>query len=319
MKTKIILVAMMILSATACEKAVFGDDEDSVETATGNVTIRVTTLEQIDFGDGVGAKSHASGSSAGYTRASTPIEEVCTRIEYGFFQDGEKIETESQSIDDDDFGTLSIDLAEGTYQMVIIAHNGEGKATISTEDKVTFSNNKVTDTFWTYDTICVTSTPTEFAAEVSRVVAMFRLSITGEIPDSASVLEFYYTGGSSTMSAATGYGVVNSRQTEDRDIVEGQTDYDIYTIPHEDDDELKIVTRVFDADGDTIFTATFEDVPVTVNKITVYSGDLFSYDPDDEDADDDEEDDGNSTSTSFAVSSVITVDSEWGDGYYYSF
>lgn len=306
----------MVIMATSCEKVAFDDYESESETATatGNVTIRVTTLEQTDFGDGVGAKSNNSDLSSGATRAATSIDEVCTRIEYGFFQNGEKIETESQTSSSSNFGTITMELDSGSYQMVVIAHNGEGKATISTEEKVTFSNNKVTDTFWYYGDIEVGNESNEYEIEVCRVVAMFRLNITGEIPDSASVIEFYYTGGSSTMSAKTGYGVVNSRQTEERDIVEGQTEYDIYTIPHEDTDELKIVTTVYDADGNTIYSATFEDVPVTVNRITKYSGDLFSYtsDDDDDDDDSDDDDDDSSSSNSLELSlSGITTNDEW--------
>ena len=40
---------------------------------------------------------------------------------------------------------------------MVIAHNGEGAATITSEEKVTFPNNKVTDTFYYYGDLVVTS------------------------------------------------------------------------------------------------------------------------------------------------------------------
>lgn len=48
---------------------------------------------------------------------------------------------------------------------------------------------------------------------------MFRLVIKDEIPEQAKKIKFYYTGGSSTLNAKTGYGCVNSKQTEILDLV----------------------------------------------------------------------------------------------------
>lgn len=72
---------------------------------------------------------------------------------------------------------------------------------------------------------------------------MFRLVLTDEeIPSSVSKLKFYYVGGSSTFNPSTGYGCVNSKQTEIRTIANGVTTFSIFTLPHTEDDVLTKLT-----------------------------------------------------------------------------
>ncbi len=102
------------------------------------------------------------------------------------------------------------------YRVVIIGHNGTGNCTISSPEKVKFASNKLTDTFYYYGKLILTDgEETEESIELKRAVAQFKVHITDtEIPAEAHSIKFYYTGGSSTLDATTGYGCVNSRQTE---------------------------------------------------------------------------------------------------------
>ena len=78
------------------------------------------------------------------------------------------------------------------YQLVVIAHNGEGSATITSTEKVTFPNNKVTDTFYYYGDLIVTSEVQSYDLTLTRAVAMFRLVLTDdEIPSSVTKFKFY--------------------------------------------------------------------------------------------------------------------------------
>ena len=62
----------------------------------------------------------------------------------------------TQKESDTGYGTVALTLVAGTYQIVVIAHNCDGSATISSTEKVTFPNNKVTDTFYYYGDLVVT-------------------------------------------------------------------------------------------------------------------------------------------------------------------
>lgn len=146
----------------------------------------------------------------------------------------------------------------------------------STLDMLTFKNNKVTDSFLKTFNLEMTDEPHDpVNVTLERRVAMFRLVLTDSvIPDDARQFKFYYTGGSSTLCLTTGYGNVNSRQTEYR-LIEGNI-YEVYTFPHEEEGTLKMTISALNEAEDVIGEAVFEGVPVKVNHITTYTGSFFS-------------------------------------------
>lgn len=132
---KYLFIALAVLVA-ACEKPIL--DEDVVSMNEANVILHMTQYEQEAFGN--------SGNRA-TTRTATDITELCSRLNIVIFDaEGTKVKTVAQKEGDASFGTVALTLAAGTYQLVVIAHNAEGSATITSTEKVTFPNNKVTDT-----------------------------------------------------------------------------------------------------------------------------------------------------------------------------
>ena len=142
---------------------------------------------------------------------------------------------------------------------------------------MTFPNNKVTDTFYYYGDLVVTSEVQSYDLTLTRAVAMFRMVLTDEdIPSTVTKFKFYYTGGSSTFSPSAGYGCVNSKQTEIRTFAEDVTTFDIFTLPHTEEDVLtKLTVTALDANDNTVKERIFENIPVTRNQITRYTGSFF--------------------------------------------
>ena len=248
----------LALIMVACEKPIL--DEEEVAQKEANVILHMTQYEQEAF-----------------TRAATDITELCSRLNIAIFSmDGTKVKTVAQKEGDSSYGTVALTLAAGTYRLVVIAHNCDGSATITSEEKVTFPNNKVTDTFYYYGDLVVTDAQQSYDLTLTRAVAMFRLVLTDEeIPSNVAKLKFYYVGGSSTFSPSAGYGCVNSKQTEVRPVAEDGI-YDIYTLPHTEDDVLtKLTVTALDANDNAVKERIFENVPVTRNQITRYTGSFF--------------------------------------------
>ena len=260
-------IALTLLVA-ACEKPIL-DEEDAVTRKEANVILHMTQYEQEAFGN--------SGNRAA-TRAATDITELCSRLNIAIFDaEGTKVKTVAQKEGDASFGTVALTLAAGTYQLVVIAHNGEGSATITSTEKVTFPNNKVTDTFYYYGDLVVTSEVQSYDLTLTRAVAMFRMVLADdEIPSTVTKFKFYYTGGSSTFSPSAGYGCVNSKQTEIRTVADGVTTFDIFTLPHTEEDVLtKLTVTALDANDNTVKERVFENVPVSRNQVTRYTGSFF--------------------------------------------
>ena len=288
------LFALALLVA-ACEKPIL--DEDSVvgsSAADANVILHMTQFEASPLARPKDARKARTPlqRARGTTRAASDITDFCTRLNIAIFNaDGTKVKTVAQKKADSDFGTVALTLAAGTYRLVVIAHNCDGSATITSEEKVTFPNNKVTDTFYYDGDLVVTDARQSYDLTLTRAVAMFRLVLTDEeIPSNVAKLKFYYTGGSSTFSPKDGYGCVNSKQTEIRTVpanssqgeasqgpsVVSGTSFDIYTLPHTEDDVLtKLTVTALDANDNTVKERIFENVPVTRNQITRYTGSFF--------------------------------------------
>lgn len=267
------LMAMLLLTAicfVSCEKAYIAEndsEDNSTQEGYVKVTFNIGGFEQIPFDNNVNS-----------SRAQTELRQVCTHIDFAIFDDSGKVKGINQKVDDDKLGTLSLSLPAGRYQVVIVAHSGAGVATISSPQEIKFKDNKITDTFYYYGVIDADNN-SNYDITLRRAVAKFRLVISDKTPENVAQMKFYYTGGSSTFNAQTGFGCVNSRQTEIREVpasaYAGSSQYDIYTLPHITEDELKIVVSALDSSETAIYERTFSEVPVTVNQVTQYTGEFF--------------------------------------------
>ena len=172
----------LALLVAACEKPILNEVE--VEQKEANVILHMVQFETSPLTPLQRAR--------GTTRASTDITELCSRLNIAIFStDGIKVKTVAQKEGDSSYGTVALTLAAGTYRLVVIAHNCDGSATITSKEKVTFPNNKVTDTFYYYGDLVVTDNQQSYDLTLTRAVAMFRMVLTDEeIPSNVSRLKF---------------------------------------------------------------------------------------------------------------------------------
>ena len=278
------LLIFLAMGIVSCEKPILDEDTGNVVPAEANVILHFTQFEWTDQREPFelariwpSRDGQRRSQQEAFTRAATDITELCSRLNIAIFDvDGTKVKTVAQKEGDANYGTVALSLAAGTYQLVVIAHNGEGSATITSEEKVTFPNNKVTDTFYYYGDLVVTGEKQSYDLTLTRAVAMFRLVLTDEsVPSTVAKFKFYYTGGSSTFSPKDGYGCVQSKQTEIRGVADDGI-YEIYTLPHSEEDVLtKLTVTALDANDNIIKEKVFENVPITRNQVTRYTGSFF--------------------------------------------
>ena len=257
---KYLMYIVLALLLAACEKSIIDEKTGKEIPADANVILHFTQYQQEAF-----------------TRSATDITNLCSRLNIAIFDaEGTKVKTVAQKEGDASYGTVALSLAAGTYRLVVIAHNCDGSATITSTEKVTFPNNKVTDTFFYYGTLVVTDALQSYDLTLTRAVAMFRLVLTDEsIPSNVAKLKFYYLGGSSTFSPKDGYGCVNSKQTEIRSVADDGV-YEIYTLPHTEEDVLtKLTVTALDANDNIIKERIFKNVPIIRNQMTRYTGSFF--------------------------------------------
>ena len=271
------LLLMLVATLTSCEKFALDDSGTNSHDANANVIIHASVAKNNSTGTRSGEEDFEDeedgdedGSEEGDEEIEgKPLEDYCSRLSIAIFDGEEKVKTLNLKAEDG-YDDIGFNLDAGKYRMVAIGHNGSGNCTISSPEKVKFYKNKMTDTFFYYGTFnVIDGGDTDDYILLNRAVAQFKVHITdATIPAEAHSIKFYYTGGSSTLDAVTGYGCVQSRQTESFKLQEGKRDYSVYTFPREENKGLKMTINILDADAQSIKEYSKEVVPVKRNNIT---------------------------------------------------
>lgn len=261
-KTLAILAAGLVMAA--CEKPIL-NSEDINEEPTGNVVFTF----------------NASGAQ---TRAATPsIGDYFTKLNVMLFnEDGTKYfdKVRTQYSTDENFGQMSLTLPAGEYTVVAVGHSSVKSATIKSPEMVQFTasdGEKLTDTFCYEGTVTVGEQPEQHALTMTRVGAMVRFQFTDEeIPAALTHVKFDYTGGSANFNPTTSEGTTKSTQSEKRP-VSADDQYQVFTFPYmAATGTLKMTVSALASDGTVIKKRTLESVTVTRNRITTFTGPLFS-------------------------------------------
>jgi hypothetical protein len=255
---KIFFPFLALLVLVSCEKAVFSE-EDSNEPK-GNFIVNVFEIEHTPFS----------------TLTRTAPANACTRFNFAVYQqDGTRVKQVNQKLEDPDFGTASFQLAEGDYQLVVVAHSSDGNPTMTDPKKVQFSNAQgFTDTFLWSGKVTIGDEAKEMSLSLRRIVALCRFVITDDFPADVKTMRFYYTGGSGAFDAATGYGSVNSKQDVKFPVSATQKQFDLYTFLHDAEGTIKLTVTALDDKNNVLNERSF-DVPLYQNQITWYSGAFF--------------------------------------------
>lgn len=275
MKKMMIMMAALLL--TACEKAVLQEKQQ------GNVTMTFSVTQ-----------------SDRATRGTVTIGDYFTKLNVMLFDaDGAKVfdKVRTQLATDDDFGTLSAAIQAGTYTVVAVGHSSAVSATIKSPQMVQFTakdGQKLTDTFCYCGTVTVSETPEQFQLKMHRVCAMVEVVATdNDVPDGFARVVVGYTGGSANFNPTTFEGTTKSTQSEARIKADR---YQVFTFPYmATTGTLKMTLSMQTADGTVLAQKVIDEVPVTRNRITRYTGHLFDDTP------------GEITQTGFG----FTVDADW--------
>lgn len=279
MMANAVLALVMIMTVLGCEKGILEDEG----TAALDGNLRVDVLE-------VGNWSFES-----LTRGDQTASEVCNRLNFAIYDmGGSRLKQINQEKGKAGFGTVSFQLEEGDYELVVVAHSSKGNPTMTNPAKIQFTNaTGYTDTFLYTGKVSVDEESEGLTISLNRITSLCRFVITDDIPESVKKIQFYYTGGSGAFDAATGMGCVASKQTVTFDLTsESRKQFDLYTFLHEPSDQIALKVTALDADGKELYVREF-DVPMERNRVTRLSGNFF---------------DGSGSSTTIGG---ITINAEW--------
>ena len=235
----------------------------------------------------------AMGADNAATRAT--MSEVNMTDLWLFDYIGDELQqTIHQTASDADFGNPTINAAYGDHTIYFVASRGDSPVI----DGTTISWTKPSDTFWASRSITIApSTSASQTVSLQRVATRLRLTVTDEIPATLAQIcitpsHWYYGIDYLTGEAA------DDRQTE-RTInvpasyigTTGQLYANFYSMSPSSAWQTDITMKAKDAEGGVISQIGIADVPLERNRVTNYSGSLFSA----------------------SRTSSVTADGEWGE------
>ena len=287
----IIAVSVILAALTACTKDDAPDGGARVSIYVNGDSLkdhRVITFACHDI-----SIVAMGGDNASSTRAT--MSEVSMTDLWLFDYIGDELQqTIHQTATDANFGTPAINASYGDHTIYFVASRGDSPVI----DGTTISWTKPSDTFWASRSITIApSTSASQTVSLQRVATRLRLTVMDEIPATLAQIcitpSHWYYGIDYLTGEAT-----DDRQTE-RTInvpasyigTTGQLYANFYSLSPSSAWQTDITMKAKDGDGGVISQIGIADVPLERNRVTNYSGPLFSA----------------------SRTSSVTADGEWGD------
>ena len=267
------------LTLTACEKEIMSDEPtDNAVVVTddqGNVlpTKKFTFTLKGDFSD------EWKPVTRGYLAADG---KDLTDVWVLDYMDGALVQHVRQSDNTaEDFGKPIMKLAYGVHQVYFIASRGVSPVLDTDAHTITFGN--VRDTFWKrYDVSVVATSNGNRAVTLDRVVTKLRLTFTDEVPATANSISIvphtWYYGLDYTTGQPAGAQTDAATVITIPDASKGQTGIQAslfgFSTAEEWNTDVAISSRT--ATDVVLGSATIASAPFKANRVSDYSGPLFS-------------------------------------------
>lgn len=281
-------LAIVLITVNSCQKMTITDDDEDVEELEESGMLYVScsfsqTLTDID-----------------QTRATNvPLYEIATRVTYALMQNGVVVKQEEQiNGGGNSFGSISMNLSPGTYQLVIFAHSGTQPVVLSSDGSVTIPGNKPTDCF-SYSTQVVVNKGkrTSATCKLTRAVCQLTLLSKDVVPQDVQDVSINTQGISLQYNLFKQIGVGSTSyrvQPDLKDCLTADRHFQFSRFFFLPSIESSLQMQIsFGNDGFTMYSRTLEGIKAVVNSHTNITSQLFS--------------------TSGADVSSLTANTDWGD------
>lgn len=260
-KTLLLIIATLLFAA--CEKYVAEEGTQSEsKVVDGNLVV----------------KAECVVTRAGETeneQEALPLAERFTHMSMVLYQDDVRVDYVNQTNTDENFGTMSVDLEPGTYQLVVLAHSGQRSPTTTNCHKISFSA-PLTDVFSYYGEVVVGKAANKITVQLTRAVAKIQLNITDDIPAAVSFFNFSYKGASVSFDPATKIGLASStRRNVEIEKEDGVKTFEFYTFVTGDDQTVDLDIAGYSATKDVIGAKKFPGITVGLRKVSKIDSPVF--------------------------------------------
>lgn len=271
MKKNIFLLMGIAAMLTACE-----NNDECLTAYNGKQTVTFSVQGDFDC---------AAFEYGGVTRAALSADgKQMTDLWVFDYQNGLLVQQLHQVSTDEDFGEPTLNLSMGDHHVYFVVSRGEGVTLSTTAHKLTWT--KPLDTFWKDYTVSVTNgTASTHNVALDRVSTKLTISILDEIPAGIANITMTPTTWYNGLDYTTG-NPTDAMTSEPRQInissnyigTSGLVSTSIYGFSGSTQwtADVNVVAR--DGSNNVIGQAEITNAPFTMNRVTIYSGNLFIND-----------------------------------------
>ena len=270
--------AAMALMAASCTK-------ESLDSSVNNFNVQALAPVKVHV-DGFSV-SHEEFSGT-RTRSAQDVADyndvnAVTLAFYG--ADGTEVEKVTQLRSDGStyttFGEFSLSLPMGSYTMVALAYytNENSVLTLTSPTEASF-NTRARETFAYTQPVTISNTSAvDISATLNRIVSMLTVvSTDGKTADVSNVRMTFSAGGKdfnpTTGLAITTTGLINT--VGNSAAVGATSTSSTMLFLNTDEQDIDVTIETLDADGNTLFSKTIENVPFKRNRVTKLTGAMYT-------------------------------------------
>lgn len=196
--------------------------------------------------------------------------------------EGARVKLENQNKGTKGYGTFSVALPFGEYEVVFLGYNGNSALLFDGVDNIHFAKDYVPDLFLNYLPLTVDAEMRGAQSIVlSRRVSAFGIKCTDEAPSTIDSMFLAIHGGGTVLNARTGCAMDDLRTGKSVvSAFKGKTGYNVNSFffvpssPCTVDVEMTFKQK----NGTVVMSRLFKDVPAGWNKWAAYVGNFFTAD-----------------------------------------
>ena len=260
---KMLLLIVAAFLCAACEKYVAEEGTQSEsKVVDGNLVVKAECVV-----------TRAGETEEG--QEALPLKDRFTRMTMVLYQNDVRVDYVNQDNLDKDFGTMSVDLDPGTYQLVVLAHSGQRSPTTTNCHKISFSA-PLTDVFSYYGDVVVGKEVNKVTVQLTRAVAKIQLTVTDEIPAGVSFFNYIYKGASVSFDPATQKGVASTtRRNVEVEKADGVKTFELYTFVSSDDQTVDWDFAGYSSEKEVLGSKKISNIPVALRNVTKIESKVF--------------------------------------------
>ena len=273
MKKEKLLAGLVLLAATACS-----NERETNELNSGNqvpITVHVNdfSMSVEDFPTAVTRAPQTVSSYAG-------VKAITLAFYEGDTETYKSTQLRADNTTFTTFGEFELSLPMGSYTMVVLGYGSEHAMTLASKSNVTFTEDRVRETFVYTKTVNVNSTAAlDLSATLSRVVAKLEIYSTDHRTANAAKMRTTFAAGGNGLNPLTGFSTTNTGFSNT--VIFTGTVNQVgasanYLFLNTDEQSMTVTIDILDDNDNIISQKGVNDVPLQRNRVTKLSGLLFS-------------------------------------------